>query len=145
MSCRCSDPRERADPRSAGICSKCGKVIGSGVLSSDETVKWFFDRLEAASFPGKVPDDFRAFRQGCETRERAGRSTFGLAYLCRPNLPEAQQEWADGANYIFFDALRNRRATGQDEDLDVALSVAYHAYMADHFTRLLASKRRGGL
>lgn len=141
MSCKCPEPRESADPRKAGSCIKCGKLIPTEVLSQ-ENIVWFYDRLEAC-FPGKAPETFKSFRHECEVRELEGREKFGLSYLSRQNLREADQEGADGANYLFFDVLKYRRRTGRDDDLELALQGAYHAFKAFDCARRLEAKRRG--
>lgn len=135
-------PRPSPNPRSPG-CNACGLPFAPEWLSSDETLAEFFSRLQEAAFPGEAPHDFLAFRAHCEARERAGRESFGLAYLSRDNLREAMEEFADGANYFFFDTLQHLRNRGDDDDYELALTAALHAYKAHRAARELAAKRRG--
>lgn len=121
----------------------CGKPLDPAWISSDKTVRGFFDRL-AGTFPGpEPPDDFVAFRRQCEARELAGRERFGHSSLAKNNCAEAMEEAADFANYMFFDVLRHLRDAGNDDDLALALTGALHAFWAYRCARELAGKRRG--
>lgn len=71
------------------------------------------------------PEWWQNFRIHCEARELAGRSRFRHSLLARNNPREGMEEAADGALYAFFDTLVSRRAL-EDEELDVALTAAYH-------------------
>lgn len=157
--CRCPAPSRYPSPFHRDSCVTCSGEIREEWTSNDRTVKNFYDALErgvvqravvATEGPhtGKAvqpeaPEWFRAFRQRCEARERAGRDTFGLRCLGRDNLLDAHEEWADGSNYVLFDSLKEIRRSGHDPDLDAALMVAYHAAMAAKHTERLRSKRRG--
>lgn len=94
-------------------------------------------------FPGEPPDSFLNFRDQCEAREKAGRSVFGLAYLKRDNPREALEEAADAANYFMFDWLQNLQRTGGDEELDLVLTGAWHAFKLHQTALELMRKRRG--
>ncbi len=141
MACSCPRPNQSSDPRKAGTCIKCGRLVGADVLSS-ETIRWFYDRLETC-FPGKPPAAFAAFRREAEAREVEGRDKFGLSYLSRSNLVEASEEGADEANYFLFDVLQHRRRLGRDDDLDLALEGAWHSFKAYECARRLEAKRLG--
>jgi hypothetical protein len=101
-------------------------------LSSDDTVKHFFDRLAEAMFhpailngPGP-PAWFQRFRRQCEQRELAGRDEFGVRYLSRNNRVEGQEEASDETIYSHLDILRQRRE-GRPEEWELALTVAKRA------------------
>jgi hypothetical protein len=142
VGCHCPEPIQATDLRRAGVCLKCCLPIDSEALSSDETIRAFFERF-AATFPGSPPESFQGFRRQCEERERAGRKDFGLAYLSRDNLAEACEEESDSAIYLFLDTLRHRREAGSDDDLDLVLTTVWHSFKAHEGARRLADKRRG--
>lgn len=140
--CECPEPQESVDDRKAGSCIKCGKLIDAAVLSSDPNIRGFYDRLES-TFPGKAPVGFAEFRRQAEAREREGRSLFGLRYLRRPNLREAKEEGSDGGNYFYMDMLQNRHLTGRDDDMDLVLEGAWHAFKMHEVAQQLSARRRG--
>src|SRR5690348_6441337 len=143
MSCRCEVPRESPNPRSAGSCMVCGKIIERAWTSNDETVKAFFDHLER-TFPGsEPPPDFAPFRQQCEAREREGHSDFGHAFLGRDNCIAATEEAADFAIYMLLDTLKALREGGTDDDSALAMQGAIYAYKAHRTALQLRAKRRG--
>lgn len=111
--------------------------------TTDETVAAFFDRLAAGAFPGKPDPEYATFRQHCEYRERAGRTDFGDAYLHRDNLAEAREELADLGIYALLDSLQAIRDGKGDEDFELVLTMAHHAYLAYKTSMRLAAKRRG--
>jgi hypothetical protein len=135
--CPCWPPIPSEDPRRKGICAACGFALNPDWGS--ENVSKFLDRL-AEAIPGAVnpktgkpSPTWTAFREQCESRERAGRKHFGYAFHTRSNLREAFEEAADGANYSAFDTIVHRRKEGADEDIDLALTAAqkfYEAYEA---------------
>jgi hypothetical protein len=141
--CTCPAPIQSANPRKRD-CLRCSFTIHPTVLSSNTTMAEFFDRL-ADVFPGgKPPAEFDSFRRQCETRERAGRTHFGIGYMLRSNPHEAMEEAADAANYFFFDVLQHRqRQDGEDTDFDVALTGAWYAFKLHQAAQELSRKRRG--
>lgn len=142
MPCECPVPLLASDPRRKA-CLRCSMPIEGGVgISSDEAFAEFFDRLQRAMFPGKVPEWFVAFRRECEARERQGREEYGLSYLRRDNCVEACQEFADGAIYFMFDVLQSLRNTGDEEGIDIALTGAWHAAEAHRCAQELSARRR---
>ena len=141
MSCSCSCPREGADPRREGSCNQCGKLIDPSCTSNDKTAAEFFNYLASALHgPSSA---WESFRRECEVRERDGRGHFGLAFLGRDNLEEASQEFSDGANYLLFDHLKEVRRNGDDREVDLVLTVAWHAFKASEGVALLRAKRHG--
>lgn len=142
MSCACPAPLEATDPRRAGSCNKCGRTFEADWLSTDETVKEFFDWLES-SIPATEMEEFTAFRRHCEEREKAGRETFGIAHLHRSNPTEATEEAADIGVYAHLAVLEERRNEGDAQEMSLALEGARYAYLAHKCFRELAAKRRG--
>lgn len=122
-------------------------------MSSDQTVKEFWDRLGAAIYPRWGMPEFEPdlewvrYRAEAEAREREGREKFGGAYLSRKNLKDADEEDSDGSNYVFFDVLqwRHTSQTDRDDDIDLALESARHRYIAYCCDRKLERKRRGSI
>jgi hypothetical protein len=113
-------------------------------VSSDRTIGKLFDRLAEALPPGEADsDEFYAFRAQCEAREKAGRNTFGFRYLNRSNTTEALEEAADFALYLMLDSLREVRDNGSEEDMDLVLIGARHAYKAHATARHLRARRHG--
>lgn len=88
-------------------------------------------------------DAWQRFRAHVETRELAGRPVFRQVFLTRENLREAEEEAADLCLYACLDTLKARRAGLGDQDLDMALTVAHHAYKAYEGLIALRAKRRG--
>ncbi len=142
--CACKVPEPHTDPRKAHACVRCGFVLGPAWTSSNETVAAFFDSL-ARTFPSwpHVPPWFENFRLHCEAREFAGRKTFRQTFHARDNAAEGFEEAADGALYALFDSLKTRRAEGDDPDLDLALTAAYHFGLAYKALEDRRHKRRG--
>lgn len=68
---------------------------------------------------------------------------FGIAYMSRNNPFEAMEEAADAANYFFFDVLQNRQRQNRDDDLDLVLTGAWHAFKLHQVAQELSQKRRG--
>lgn len=145
MPCQCPAPSESADPRTEGECAKCGRPIDSELINPDRQLAAFFDHLEAAARGAgkKAPPIFVAFREHCEMRERIGRERFGVGYLAKDNAAEALEECCDTAIYMALDAIRYSRQHGEDADLSLALTAAFHAYRSYEAVRRLAAKRRG--
>jgi hypothetical protein len=143
VSCACLEPIEAADPRHTA-CLRCGQRIDPDILSTDTTLTRFFDRLQQGGFPGKPSESFRVFRAESEGREKRGRRLFGLKYLRKENCQEACEEAADIGIYMHLDVLCHARKHDSEEDIDLALTAAWHAFKAHEAARLLASKRRGG-
>ena len=127
--CTCPQPRISPNPRLAGSCVVCGKLIAPELLEPDERLTEFFDRLEGVviASAGRLPETFAAFRRQCKDRESAGRGEFGLSFLSRDNLAEGREEAADGAIYSWLEALKLERC-GEDPDLQLALSEAFHLF-----------------
>ena len=126
--CECREPNPYQHPEKGDTCVQCSGYISPRWTSNNQTVAAFFDRLEQSMFPvslDDLPDWWERFRMHCEARELAGRSRFRHS-LCRRNNPgEGMEEAADGALYALFDCLVSRRA-GEDEEIDIALTAAYH-------------------
>jgi len=143
--CDCPTPHPHPNPRLPDDCVSCGFWINPEAdwVSSDKTVAEFFGRLAEAAFPGEAPEGFESFRRQCEARERAGRGSFGFAYASRDNLAESVEELSDFVIYLLLDGLKHRRNGGGDEDLELALTGAMHAFRAYEATRHLAARRRG--
>lgn len=142
--CRCALPVEYPNPTKQGVCVKCDRWLNPEWLSSDATLSAFFRRLSEALPPGEAESDsWCAFRAQCEAREYAGRDKFGMEYLVRSNTTEALEETADLALYAFLDSLKQRRDQGSDEDFDLVLMGAFHAYKAHETMRHLRSRRHG--
>lgn len=145
VSCRCQLPIESGNPRSAGSCVACGRILDPAWTSNDKTVASFYTGLQRGVFPNElvIADEFTLFRVEAESREFAGRKRFGHSHLRRDNLREAREEAADGANYLLFDHLQEIRATGRDEDMDLVLTGAKHFYLAHKAAQNLRERRRG--
>jgi hypothetical protein len=154
VSCRCPKPATSVNPRRREVCGKCDHNLDPRWVSSDETMGEIFRRLAEAMPYGEamvrnpmggdeMTDDFMAFEAHCLGRERAGRDTFGFAYLDRENEVEALEEWADGANYLAMSYLRKVREEGDDDDFDLVLTIMRHAFKAHQATRQLRAKRHG--
>jgi hypothetical protein len=92
--------------------------------------------------PANVNPAWHQFKAHCESRELAGRKTFGHSFHARRNLWEAREEAADGANYCAFQGLVDLRQ-GYDEDRDLLLTAAYHFYEAYETLLQIQSKRHG--
>jgi len=137
-SCSCQSPSPK--PQRPDTCVRCGYKVQADALCDDKTVGAFFNRLSDA-FPDD-PEWLKDFRLGCESRELAGRKKFGWAYLDRNNLREAEEEFFDGPNYAMMEVLKNRR-DGMDDQLDMALIVAWHASHAYAALRGMRLKERG--
>lgn len=128
MTCSCAEPKQAADPRH-GSCLRCCMAIEDGPgISTEATVKEFFDRLEDGIFKfdadAKERRFFHSVRALCEYREQEGKDKFGLGYLDRDNVLEANEEGADFINYLYMADLKTFRATGEHVDLDVLLTGA---------------------
>lgn len=151
--CRCEVPRAdptHPNPVKRETCRACGCSVNPSWSPTDRATSEFFERLAEGMFPAyaktrdkaALPPLFEHFRELCRNREARGRERFGFAYLGRDNCVEAQEEVADFSLYMMLAALKNRRA-GRDENLDVALTAAYHAYMAYRFATLYREKEQG--
>lgn len=138
--CNCPAPYESSDSRKAGTCNRCGKIINPDILSTDKNVREFFDNF-ARSLPTITPA-FHDLRYQAELRERRGREEFGLRYLARDNLAEGREEEQDGVLYVYLDLLQCKR-NGEDTDLDLAMTEAYHLYKAYEANRRRAERRKG--
>jgi hypothetical protein len=116
---------------------------------NDRTHNEFLDRCQEAlaralGWPAgePPPPEWLSFRRLTLTREQAGRDEFGFAYLGRDNIQAGAEEATDGCNYTYFETRKSIRA-GRDADWDLALTAAYHDYMA-YLTRLqMRSRQRG--
>lgn len=137
-SCSCQSPSPK--PQRPDTCVRCGIKLKPDTICNDATMAEFFNRLSDA-FPDD-PEWLKDFRIGCESRELAGRKKFGWAYFDRNNLREAEEEFFDGANYAMMEVLKNRR-DGMDDQLDMALIVAWHASHAYAALRGMRLKERG--
>ncbi|MBA2715187.1 MAG: hypothetical protein H0U55_16755 [Rubrobacteraceae bacterium] len=143
--CQCPKPRPDPNPRRASSCVACGSHFDPAWESNDETVAEFFDRYERAlpTWP-HVPESVRTFRIHCEARERAGRKTFGMAYLDRDNLREGLEEASDLALYVFLDLLKERRAGNLPHyETDVAMQLVHHAAESYRLLHVMTAKRHG--
>jgi hypothetical protein len=139
MSCRCDEPKCKTNPRHLKTCNKCGRNVSPTWDCTDENFNEFFDRLREA-LPGAIELD--DFRKACADRERRGRHIFGHSYLVRDNIEEAVEEAADGANYAYFETLKNRRL-GREDQIALALTAAQKFYEAYEALQLLRIKERG--
>lgn len=135
--CNCEQPEPK--PQNHSVCVKCSYVLPD--TWGDEGVKEFYDALEAAH-AGGPPPSFAYFRLEAEARERAGRRRFRFSFLQRDNIRDAFEEFSDGANYLLFRVWQNRR-NGRDDQMDLALSAAYHAAKAYHFAAMMRDDERG--
>lgn len=100
------------------------------------TAAEFFDRLEAAA--GLAPAEQRdlpAFRQLCENRP-------GWLAEDEP-LNHAASHAVSYALSVCREVIQHYERTGNDDDVDVALTGAWHAYLAHKAIRELAAKRGG--
>lgn len=128
----------------AGSCVKCARLLDPVWVSSDRTIGRLLNRLAEALPPGKgESEEFYAFRAHLESRERAGRSIFGMQYLDRSNTTEALEEAVDFALYMFLDSLQEVRNNGSDEDMDLVLIGAHHAFQCYEVARHLRARRHG--
>lgn len=137
--CKCETPRDSVDPRRAGWCARCLRRLNPEWLSTDKTVREFFDSLQRA-LPSH-DSEWQAFRQMCETRERVGRKEYGLEYFKRNNLNEAMEEASDLALYPFLDSLVAIKDGRAGEDYDLVLEIAFHAFQAYRKILRLQHKR----
>lgn len=135
--CKCESPYPYPAPHRAHACASCGSLIPDEWRSNDATVKEFYDRLDEA-----IPFDpaIQPLREQAEARELAGRETFGLRHLSRNNAVEATEEFADGAMYVVYEIL-NQRRRGEDEEWALALTAAYHAAKAHEAVRAMRTHR----
>lgn len=143
LRCTCPEPVPKIAKPSA--CVKCGHLIDPAWTSSDQTVAEFFDAYERClpEWPN-ISDSTRTFRIHAEQRERAGRRTFGMAYLNRENLPEAKEEVVDLALYVMLDYLREvRREATSHYETDVAMQLVHHAAESYRLLGVIAAKRHG--
>jgi hypothetical protein len=145
--CTCPKPVPSPIPAHAGQCLRCVSKIES--LTTDDTVKEFFDRLgESIFFYGPTgelvtDDDWDLFRAHCEARELAGREDFGNRFMSRDNVAEAEEELVDAAIYMALSHLRQLLEEGEDRDVDLVRTVAFHAYKAYQGALRLKDKRAG--
>lgn len=125
--CRCRKPLVTADPRHKNICGRCAHPIKGPGISTDETAREFFDRLEAGIFPIRTPAkerrSFHAIRKLAEDRERAGRDEFGVDYLSHDWLGNVSEEIADVLVYLYLRDLRTVRETGGHDGLAILLQA----------------------
>lgn len=104
-------------------------------ISTDESFEEYFDRLEEGTFkfwtaferaenPAGYEHErgfFRKFKALCKFREREGRDKFGLDYLQHDFWKNMSEEAADILVYAYLRALRTRRETGEDDDIEILL------------------------
>lgn len=133
--CMCEPPRISLNPRTAGSCGICGKVIEPDHEVSDRTFSHFFDKLRVA----RPERDLEPFLGLCARREREWRDHYGLSYLAKDNMAEAYDEAADGANYCWFEYLRMKRV-GREQEVVAELLEA-----ADHFEQAYEALNRARL
>lgn len=140
--CACRQPRVSPNSRRNGTCVRCSGRLDPSWVSSDETLAAFLDHL-ASTIPGwpEAAGSFDAFRRQVQARERAGRETFGFAYLSRDNPAEGLEEAADLAIYAYLDTLKALRE-GEDDELALALTAARKAWEAHEALNALLSRRR---
>ena len=145
MSCRCEKPRESADERKRGTCIKCGKLISTEVLCTDENFAKFYDRLESVveSVDPMSLEEFRSFRFLALTREREGREEFRVAHLGRKNPREGLEEGSDGGNYALFSMLQRAHEAEDEKGIHYALDAAYHGFKMYESFRHLEAHWRG--
>lgn len=142
MACECDEPREATDPRRAATCRKCGRPISGDWVLDDQTVSEFMERFYD-TFPGRViPRHARELRAAVETRERAGRRTFGFRYLTRDNVADGREEVADAVLYGLCALLQERR-NGTDTQDDIALEIAQKASEMWQLYGKLRARERG--
>jgi hypothetical protein len=119
--CHCSKPVTRH--RSPKSCLRCLGEIEDRWLSSDENTAAFLGRVAA------LPEVTGPALHHAQKRERAGRETFGFAYLSRDNDREGLEEAADGLIYAALSWLCDRRTGREDIDPDL-LDAAHHFALA---------------
>lgn len=133
--CACPIPEPKDKKRDR--CVKCDRMMDPATTSNDDTVREFMDRL-ADSIPDRGPA-WDLFRLHIESREFAGRPTFRQTFLGKDLLKEGREESADSGLYALLHRLQCRR-DGTDEEMDLILTWAYHAYKAYETTLMLNAK-----
>jgi hypothetical protein len=137
--CECPVPNPRITPGRENFCVECSFYIKPAWTCNNATIDGWLDRLEAA-LPG---EDLEAFREHIVVRELAGRDRFRHSFLGRNNCDEGLEEAVDLALYSLLDTLRAKREGRGDEDIDLALTAAAHAFHAHSALRRLKAKRAG--
>ena len=104
------------------------------------TVTPFLDRLATAipGWPDELPPEWDAFRLAAEQRVSQGDRLYGNAYRRKDNVTEGIEEACDLVAYAAFDVLIHG-----DEDIDLALTAAWHAYRASVALWTMRMKQRG--
>ena len=121
--CLCDFPKSKSWRPTE--CKGCGRSIDPAYVTNDTNLEEFFDYL------GSLPGVEAGFVKQCKDRERAGRNTFGLAYLGsgRHNPSEAREEAADLAMYCYLHLLKCHR-NNTNEDVVTVMEAAAHAAAA---------------
>jgi len=136
--CRCPVPEPKLNRPTT--CVRCAGTLETDWACNDKTLARFLDRLEETiPAPGEA---WQQFRLHIEAREAAGRSTFRQTFLGKDLLVEAREEATDLALYLALHSLQRLRA-GEDQNMDLILTVAHHAYLAYRGTLELHHKERG--
>lgn len=135
----CACPVPNPKPQKPDFCVRCGFVIPAHWTCNARTIDAFLDRLDGA-LPG---EDLSGFREHVIVRELAGRDRFQHSFLGRENCAEGQEEAVDLALYALLDTLKARREGRGEEDMDLALTAAMHAFHAHEALARLRAKRGG--
>lgn len=87
----------------------------------------FLDRIEEClpGWPENVPPAWQHLRLMTEARVAQGDEMYGSRYRTRDNVADALEECADLLAYSCFTTIVHG-----DEDIDLALTAAYHSYQA---------------
>lgn len=141
MACRCETPQPFDNPRYAGSCQVCARVIPSE-WGSDQIRDLLDDFERSIKESGEIPEGWDAFKQMCLARELTGRDAFGLRFHGRDNCLDGLEEATDGANYALFDIIKARR-TGEHIDRSLALTAVYHAWKLFVALSAMRAKRDG--
>lgn len=136
--CECPVPEPKLQKPT--VCVRCGFSIDTDWVCNDRTVANFLDRLGETIIGGG--EMWQQFRLHLEAREAAGRSTFRQTFLGKDLLQEAREEAVDLALYLCLQSLKRLRA-GDDQHMDLVLTVAHHAYQAYAATIELHHKELG--
>lgn len=97
-------------------------------------MEWL-DRLEE-TLP-KNPPGWSQFRAMIEARVAVGEERYGDTWRGKDLITEGMEEMADGVAYLAFEAALD------GEDIDLALTAAYHAWRAAAALMHLRAKRAG--
>lgn len=136
--CQCRVPEPKINKPST--CVRCGYSLVTDWVCSDRNVARFLNRLSETIPRGG--EAWEQFRIHLEAREAAGRSTFRQSFLGKNLLQEAREEAVDLALYMALHALQRLRA-GEDQNIDLLMTAANHAFLAYKATLELHHKEMG--